>query len=110
MVRPRNVVGTAGFILVTAGLLGTVAASLLLISPLTEMHPLIDSMPIPTAAEVIDDWPATIMVIRCGFGVMILGTLASLVGLRWKPRKLAIWGAAIGLMVVSAVSIMIWCT
>ena len=108
LVRPRNVVGTIGFLLVTAGLLGTVAASLVLFSFLSEMQKLHDPSVPPTSAEIDDDWLPTIVAIRCGFGVIVVGTIASLVGLRWRPRKLAIWGAAIGLMPVSAVLIMLW--
>ena len=109
LVRPRNVVGTAGFLLVTAGLLGFVAGFLVLCSFLFEMQEIIPGAP-ATPVEWDDDWWTPIVIIWCCFGVMIVGTIASLVGLRWKPRKLASWGAAIGLMVVSAVSIMIWCT
>ena len=105
--RPRNVVGTVGFLLVTTGLLGSVAAFVVLGSYLLEMHEIIPGVP-ATPVEWDDDWWTPIVILWCCFGVMIVGTIASLVGLRWKPRKLASWGAAIGLMVMLAVSIKIW--
>ena len=106
--RPRNVVGTVGFLLVTVGLLGTVAASLVLFSFLLKLQDPVD----PTATapmEVDDDWWPSIVAMRCGFAVIVVGTVASLFGLRRKPQKLARWGAVVGLIVVAMVSAMsIW--
>ena len=106
LTRPPNVVGAAGFILVSAGLLVSVAAGLPLFWFLANMM-----VPIDQAApvDIADDWLPTIVAIRCGFGVIVVGTIASLFGLRRKPKKLARWGAVLGLLVVATASAMsIW--
>ena len=107
LARPPNVVGTVGFLLVTIGLLGAVAAFLVLSSFLHEMQGPVD----PTATvpvEVDDDLWLTVVAGWCAFGIILVGTIASVVGLGRRPRKLAIWGAAIGLTVVSMVLTGFW--
>ena len=111
LTRPPMVVGTVGFLLVTVGLLGSVVASTVVFSFLLTMHEVVEANAPPAAPQIDDNWLPWIAAMRCGFAVIILGTVASLFGLRREPQKLARWGAVVGLIVVVlAMSIWVWCS